>query len=69
MGQDLADVVSVTASYGKQRVAYGAFEGAAQQAATGFHVADHGLNGAAAAEISDEFRRRAAAGAPDLRPA
>ena len=53
VGQDLSDVVSAGTKDGEQGIADGAFQRASRQAAIGFHVADLGFNGAAAAEVGD----------------
>lgn len=65
MGQDLADVVAAGAEGGKEGIAEGAVQRAARPAAIGFHVADLGLDGAAAAEVRDQPWRQAATGAAD----
>ena len=65
MGEDLADVVAAGAKHGKERVADGAFQGAACQTAVGFHVSDLGFDGAAASEVGNQFWRQAAPGAAD----
>ena len=64
MGEDLADVVAAAAEDGEDRVSDGAFQRASREAAVGFHVADLGLDGAAAAEVGDEFWRQAAGQVP-----
>ena len=48
VGEDLADVVSAAAEHGVEGVTDGALEGAAGETSVGFHVADLGLDGAAA---------------------
>lgn len=65
MGQDLADVVSTGAEHGEEGIADGAFQRACGEATVGFHVADLGLDGAAAAEVSDQPGRQPAASAAD----
>ena len=65
MGQDLSDVVSSGAEHGEEGVADGAFQGASGEAAVGFHVADFGFGGAAAAQVRDQFWRQAPSGAAD----
>ena len=53
MGQDLADVVAAGVQDGEDRVADGAFQGAAGQAAIGLHVADLGLDRASSTQVDD----------------
>ena len=65
VGQDLSEVVSAGAEDGEEGVADGSFQGAAHQAAVGFHVADLGFDGASAAEVCDEFWCQAAPCAAD----
>lgn len=57
--------MSAATEHGEERVTDGAFEWAAGQAAVGFHVADFGLDDAAAAEVCDEFERQSAPCAAD----
>lgn len=59
MGQDLADVVAAGAEHGEEGIADGAFQGASGEAAVGFHVADLGFDGAAAAEPRHPLRNAA----------
>lgn len=53
VGQDLTDVVAAGVQDGEDRVADGAFQGVAGQAAIGLHVADLGFNRASSAEVDD----------------
>ena len=55
VGQDLAYTVAAGAKDGDQGIADGAFQRASPQAAVGFHMADFGFYGAAAAEVRDKF--------------
>ena len=55
IGQDLSNVVAAAAKPGEEGVADCAFEWGSEQAAVGFHVTDFGFDGAAAAEIGDQF--------------
>lgn len=50
VGEDLADVVAAAAEHGVEGVTDRALEGASGEASVGFHVADLGLDGAAAAQ-------------------
>ena len=50
VGEGLADVVSAAAEDGEEGVAEQALEAAAGETTLGFHVADLGLDGAAALE-------------------
>ena len=68
VGEDLADVVAAAAEDGVESIAERALEGAAGEAAIGLHVADLGLDGAAAAEQPAQAGREAAAGAADEHP-
>jgi hypothetical protein len=65
IGEDLADVVATATEHGEEGIADGSLQGTSGEATVGFHVADLCLDGAAAAEVSDQLRRRAAAGAAD----
>jgi hypothetical protein len=47
--------VAAAAKHGEEGVADCAFEWGSGQAAVGFHVTDFGFDGAAAAEIGDQF--------------
>ena len=68
VGEDLADVVTAAAEHSEEGAAEGALEGAACKAAIGLHVADLGLDGAAAPEQSRQPRRQAAARTADEHP-
>ena len=68
MGEDLADVVAAAAEQGVEGVAEGAPEGASGEASVRFHVADLGLDGAAAPQELGQFGREAAARAADEHP-
>ncbi len=65
MGEDLADVVAAAAEDGEKRVAKGAFEEAASEAAVRLHVTDLGLDAAASAQRLRQRRCKAAAGSAD----
>src|SRR3712207_27204 len=65
VGEDLAEVVAAAAEHGEECVAQGALEAAAGEAAVGLHVADLGLDGAAASERLRQGWRQAATGAAD----
>lgn len=65
VGQYLADVVSAGAKDGEDGITDGAFQGASGEAAVALHVADLSLDGAAAAEVCDQFGRQAAPCAAD----
>lgn len=65
VGQDLADVVAASAEHGEEGIPDGALQGAARQASIGFHVADLGLDGAAAADVGDQFWCEAPTGSAD----
>ena len=60
VGEGLADVVPATAEDGEDGVAEQALEAAAGEAALGLHVADLGLDGAAALEEPGQPRRQPA---------
>ena len=60
VGEGLADVVPAAAEDGEDGVAEQALEAAAGEAALGLHVADLGLDGAAALEEPGQPRRDAA---------
>ena len=53
MGQDLTDVVAAGVQDGEDRVADGAFQGAAGKAAIGLHVADLGHDCASSTQVDD----------------
>jgi hypothetical protein len=61
VGEDLAEVVAAGAEDGEDGVAGGALERAAGEAAVGLHVADLGLDGAAAAQEPGQRGREARA--------
>ena len=65
VGEDLADVVPAAAQDGEDRVPGGALQRAAREAPVGFHVADPGLDGAAAAEPFRQRGRDTLSGAAD----
>jgi hypothetical protein len=54
--------VAASAEHGEEGIPDGALQGAARQPSIGFHVADLGLDGAAAAEVGDQFWCEAATG-------
>ena len=55
VGQDFSNVVAAAAKHGEEGVADCAFEWGSGQANVGLHVTDFGFDGAAAAEIGDQF--------------
>lgn len=55
VGEDLSNIVAVAAKHGEEGVADCTFEWESRQAAVGFHVTYFGFDGAAAAEIGDQF--------------
>ena len=68
VGEDLADVVSAAAEDGEEGIAEAALERAAIETSVGFHVADLGLDGAAALEEPGQPRRQTAPGSADEHP-
>ena len=68
-GEGLADVVPAAAEDGEDGVAEQALEAAAGEATLGFHVADLGLDGAAALEEPGQRRRQGAELVTRQRPA
>ena len=55
VGEDPLDVVATAKQHSKDGVADGARRGSTREAYTGFHVADFGHGGAAAAQIGDQL--------------
>ena len=65
IGQDLSDVVAADTEDSEDGIPDRAFQGASGETSVGFHMADFGFDGTAAAGVGDQFGCQAAPGSTD----